>query len=118
MISTQRIHQQRAAISRVFRCVGWLLLMIFIGRVALVTVYGYAGVPKFNVSTTSGSTEQQSDDKKDENKYTENQFKCIAQDSFLLHVAIYVFLDKPLYTFKTDIAPSHPLTVLTPPPNC
>ncbi len=92
--------------------------MIFIGRVALVSVYGYAGVPKFSISSASGSAEQQDDDKKDDSKYTEKQFKCIDHDGFSLPVIVSVFLSKPYFCFQTDFTTSNALAVLTPPPNC
>lgn len=92
--------------------------MIFVGRVALVSVYGYAGVPKFSINSASGSAEQQDDDKKDESKYTEKQFKCVNQYTFSLPVVVSVFLSKPHFCFQTNFTTSHSLAVLTPPPNC
>ncbi len=118
MIINQRTKTQRTALSRMITCVGCLLLMVFIGRVALVSVYGYAGVPKFNVSSVSGSAEEQDDDKKDESKYTEKQFKCIAQNSFVFLVPIYSFLNKPFLDLNSGFVIWHPLAVPTPPPNC
>jgi len=117
MTVNQRTNDKYTALSRVFRCVGWLLLMVFIGRVALVTAYGYAGVPKYSV-TTSGNAENQDDDKKDENKYTEKQFKYISQEDFMLLVPVYICINKPSFTSKTGFTASHVLAVLTPPPNC
>ncbi len=118
MTVNQRINNQRTAISRVFRCVGLMLLMIFIGRVALVTAYGYAGVPKLNATTLSGNAEGQDEDKKEESKYTEKQFKCIAQDSYVLLVPVFTFLSKPFFNIVIGFTVSHALAVLTPPPNC
>jgi hypothetical protein len=118
MIINQRSKNKRTAIGRVFRCVGFLLLIIFIGRVALVAIYGYAGVPKLNVSTTSGNAEEQNDDKKEESKYTEKQFKCITQDSFVLLIPVYTFLSRPSFHYATGFIAPHAIAVLTPPPNC
>jgi len=117
MTVNQRTNNKYTAFSRVFRCAGWLLLTVFLGRVALVTAYGYAGVPKYSV-TASSNDENQDDDKKDENKYTEKQFKYISQEDFMLLVPVYININKPSFTLKTGFTALHVLAVPTPPPNC
>lgn len=93
-------------------------MIVFIVRVALVSVYGYAGVPKLNVSSVLGNAEEQDNDKKDESKYAEKQFKCIPQNGFVLITPVYVFLSKPVVNLISGFTSSHCLAVPTPPPNC
>jgi hypothetical protein len=101
-----------------FRVVGMLLLFVFIGRVGLVGVYGYAGVQKPATSIISDSGEQENNDNK-EGKYAEKQFKCFAPTALVNLVPVYVLtvsLNHGQYT--PHYTAVNCLTVLTPPPNC
>jgi hypothetical protein len=102
-----------------FRLVGLLLMFIFIGRVGLVSVYGYAGVHKPATNITSDSGEQENNDNKEEGKYAEKQFKCFAPMALVNLVPVYVLtvsLNHGQYT--PHYTAVNCLTVLTPPPNC
>ena len=102
-----------------FRIIGLLLLSIFIGRVGLVSVYGYAGVQKPTTSLTTDGNEQEDNDKKDESKYAEKQFKCFAPISVLQPVPEYTLVRyAPTSQYFFCYINTYHLTVLTPPPNC
>lgn len=102
-----------------FRVVGMLLLFVFIGRVGLVSVYGYAGVQKPVTTITTDGSEQENNDNKEEGKYAEKQFKCFAPTALVNLVPVYVLtvsLNHGQYT--PHYTAVNCLTVLTPPPNC
>ena len=102
-----------------YRIIGLLLLSIFIGRVGLVSVYGYAGVQKPNTSLCANGSEQEDNDKKEESKYAEKQFKCFSPLTLSNLVPVYFItgnLTQAMYT--PNYVAVNCLTVLTPPPNC
>ena len=104
---------------RGYWAVGLLLLVIFIGRIALVSVYGYAGVQKPNTSLCANGSEQEDNDKKEESKYAEKQFKCFSPLTLSNLVPVYFItgnLTQAMYT--PNYVAVNCLTVLTPPPNC
>ncbi len=119
MSSINSISRPTVPYLKLIRSVGFLLLFIFIGRVALVSVYGFAGVPKPGTSRIhSESSEQENDDKKEENKYAEKQFKCFAPALIGRPVIGAILVngpDRPV--LQIGSLTSTYLKVLTPPPN-
>jgi hypothetical protein len=110
---------KHSRIPYLIRLVGVLLLFIFVGRVGLVSVYGFAGVPKDRISRIhSEAGEQEDTDQKENNVYADKQFKCFAPQGYSQPVITAVFTRLPVYAvISADAITTAYLKVITPPPD-
>ncbi|MFD1256181.1 hypothetical protein ACFQ3S_05190 [Mucilaginibacter terrae] len=102
-----------------FRVFALLLLMVFIGRITLVSVYGYAGVQRSVTGLYANSSEQEDNDKKEEGKHAEKQFKCFGPSHVSQPAPVYCIVkNAPPLQHSSPYISLFYSTVLTPPPNC
>ncbi len=121
MSKVKKINANQLLCKRMTILAGLFLLFVFTGRVALVSIYGYAGIQKSQVNLTSNSTEQGEDnsDSKEESQYAQKQFKCFSSFHILELMPVINIAEN--LTFALLIPHTFTacyLSVSTPPPNC
>ncbi|WP_345950614.1 hypothetical protein ABDD95_04010 [Mucilaginibacter sp. PAMB04274] len=95
-----------------------ILLTAFIGRVLLVSIYGYAGVKKTMAVLSATEKEQSDDENSEDGRYAGEQVKCYASLSVANFKPIFALTRIASFTryLTSSVISIYPV-VLTPPPN-
>ena len=97
------------------KLVGLLLLLFFVGRLAVDILCNCTGVKEVNITFTA----EDQDDDNDEIKCADQYIQFFATPANLEPVNLFELAKiKPRFTSIIGFIHLHYLTVLTPPPNC